>query len=125
MTTGHNGLALSLAALALLTLPCAQAQAASAPSAESRLKQLEDYQAIQQLLATYITALGASDWPAYANVFADDGELNFLTFHLKGHDAILAVMDPARRQATAPPVGTGAAAAPATAAPTATQESKK
>jgi uncharacterized protein (TIGR02246 family) len=118
MKMKYNVLTLGLASLVFVSLPCTQVNAASAtPSAESRLKQLEDYQSIQQLLATYVTVMDAGDWQSYANVFADDGELNFLAFHLKGHDAILGAMDPSRRQTTAPPAGTGSAAAAPTGTP--------
>jgi 3-phenylpropionate/cinnamic acid dioxygenase small subunit len=68
-----------IAAVAVLELAAAGgafAQAKSRDSAAARLRAVEDRQAIEQLLmGDYPRALDASDWAAYAALFAKDGML--------------------------------------------------
>lgn len=44
-------------------------------SLEARVTRLEDLQAIQQLFIDYGEHLDAGDWDAYAELFAEDGEV--------------------------------------------------
>ena len=98
---------IAAASLALAASPAAAAGAKPAQSIEARLQALEDYQGIQKLLARYMTAVDASDWVAYSQIFAKNGELIFQKNHWVGQDAIRAGMS------RPPPAGrAGAPAAP-------------
>ena len=58
-------------------------------SSAGRIRAIEDRQAIEQLiLGDYPRALDKNDWPAYAALFAADGELVLGPTVVKGRDAI-------------------------------------
>ena len=60
---------------------------------EARLRRLEDLEAIRALIAEYRRALDEKDFPAYAELFGDDGE--FVAdggIQARGRDEILAML---------------------------------
>ena len=86
-------------------ITAAAAADSTAATTEARLKQLEDYQSIQQLLATYMSVMDRGDWHAYASLFAKDGELMFQKNDWKGPEAIEKGMTTPPKQAPgAPPL---------------------
>jgi ketosteroid isomerase-like protein len=64
---------------------------------EARLQRVEDTLAIQQLLADYMTYMDASDYAAYSELFAADGELIFQAYRLKGPKVIRDLMEQGNR----------------------------
>jgi len=58
----------------LLALPMTAGAAPKKPSIEQRLQRMEDESAIRRILAEYGAYLDASDFAAYAGLFAKDGE---------------------------------------------------
>ena len=108
MTCFRKGLVAGVAALAgavvLTAMPAQAAPPRHTPSLQAQLRQVQDILAIQQLLGDYTVEIDAKDWPAYAALFADDGELIFSSARAKGPAAIAEVM--AR---TPPPSASGRA----------------
>jgi uncharacterized protein (TIGR02246 family) len=100
-----TGLAAAAASAGLLLASPLIAAPQPKPSVAARLQALEDYQAIQKLLARYMTAVDSSDWVAYSQIFAKKGELIFQSNHWTGPDEIKAGMSrpPPARPATNPP----------------------
>ena len=62
-------------------------------SLEVRLRRVEDYQAVLQLVAEYVSAVDGGDWALYANLFAVEGELVFQDHQIKGRAAIRKAME--------------------------------
>jgi uncharacterized protein (TIGR02246 family) len=60
---------------------------------EARLRQLEDLEAIRQLLIDYATCLDGGDHAGYADLFTEEGELHARLGQAKGRDAIRALLD--------------------------------
>ncbi len=60
---------------------------------EARLRQLEDLEAIRQLLVDYARCLDGGDHAGYADLFTEDGELTARLGQAKGRDAIRALLD--------------------------------
>jgi uncharacterized protein (TIGR02246 family) len=60
---------------------------------EVRLRQLEDREAIRDLLVEYARCLDAADHAGYANLFTEGGELNARLGQAKGREAIRALLD--------------------------------
>jgi uncharacterized protein (TIGR02246 family) len=94
----------ALAAAVIMTLA---AMAPAQTAAEARLQKVEDILAIQQLLGDYITAMDASDFATYSDLFAADGELIFMTYHLKGPKAIRELMEQGSRNSAKSGAQTG------------------
>ncbi len=67
--------------------------AANIDTLEARLRQLEDLEAIRQLLVDYAHCLDSADHAGYADLFTEDGELNARMGQAKGRDAIRALLD--------------------------------
>lgn len=55
---------------------------------EARIRALEDRAEIAQLRATYCHLLDQRDWPAFVDLFTEDGEFNGLA-HAKGKTEIM------------------------------------
>lgn len=68
----------------LCCLGAAPLAGAAGPSLQTRLQQLEDRAAIQQLLERYVEVNEARDFATYAQLFARDGELVIGTLRKKG-----------------------------------------
>jgi 3-phenylpropionate/cinnamic acid dioxygenase small subunit len=84
-----TGLALAILAVPTLTVGARAVAAARAPaSVEARLQSLEDYQAIQEMLAIYMVAEDSNDWKTYSSLFAKNGELMFQKNHWVGPERI-------------------------------------
>ena len=90
--------ALGMVSIAVLALIPAASAGTSADSLEARLQKVEDILAIQQLLGDYMTFMDASNYAAYSELFASDGELIFQTYRLKGPKAIRELMEQASRK---------------------------
>lgn len=58
-------------------------------SIESRLRRLEDIEAVRRLDATYCRLLDDGDWPALVQLFVPDGVFDGLS-RVRGHPALLA-----------------------------------
>lgn len=95
--------ATAVAALALAGSATA-APASAGKSAPAQLREALDILEIQQLLGDYTVQIDAKAWPAYAELFADDGELIFSSAHAKGRAEIQKVM-----QGAGPPAAAGRA----------------
>ena len=82
------------AALAALTLflPLLATVQAAGPTVEQRLQRVEDELAIRRILVDYSATQDARDFPAYAALFAKNGEwVNGRNVH-KGREAILKML---------------------------------
>jgi ketosteroid isomerase-like protein len=97
-----------LSVIATIAVQAGIAEPAAA-GLEARLQKVEDILAIQQLLGDYMTAMDASDYAAYSELFAADGELIFQTFRLKGPRAIRELMEQGSRSAGAAKSGASTA----------------
>lgn len=87
-----------LAALAVMSIAAAPASAAErrpSPAVLAKLQSLEDYQAIQKMLARYMVAEDSNDWKTYSSLFAKKGELLFQKNHWVGPERIFAGMQAA------------------------------
>lgn len=107
LTAVTLGLAVGLTRGSIAPAYAGAAAAHPGASVEARLRAVEDYQAIQQLLAAYMTAMDTSNWTAYSQLFAADGELMFQTIDEKGPSAIRERMSRSIRR---PAAKSGAAA---------------
>ena len=114
MRTGSVAALAALCALAATTTAPAEA-ATRHPAAgglAARLQVLEDRAAIEDLLESYTAALDSSDWNAYADVFARDGQLVWLGQTMNGREAIRTrmssvVLGVPRKAGVAAPAGAG------------------
>lgn len=59
---------------------------------EARLRRLEDLEEIRRLFMEYRRRLDEKDFPGYAGLFAEDGELIAGDYRARGHDEILGVL---------------------------------
>lgn len=75
--------------------PVAAAERKPSPAVLAKLQELEDYQAIQTLLAHYIVVEDDGDWKTYSNLFAKKGELVFQKNDWVGPERIYAGMQAA------------------------------
>ena len=87
-----------LAALILMGLAAGPAGAATrrpSPAVLAQLQSLEDYQAIQMMLARYMVAEDSNDWKTYSSLFATKGELLFQKNDWVGRERIFTGMQAA------------------------------
>jgi uncharacterized protein (TIGR02246 family) len=86
-------LASAAALLAVLAAPVAAQEGADAASLEQRVQRAEDELAIRRVLVDYAGTQDARDFPAYAALFAREGEwVNGPNAH-KGREAILQMLE--------------------------------
>jgi uncharacterized protein (TIGR02246 family) len=84
--------AVALALFAMVALPMPALPQAARLTVEQRLQQVEDELAIRRVLVEYSATQDAHDYPAYAALFARNGEwVNGKTVH-KGREAILKML---------------------------------
>jgi hypothetical protein len=83
----------------------AQQRAAATPSVEARLKELEDRQAIHELLMNYGRTLDARDFAGFERLFARDAEYGGARALTKGPAAIRASLEAALKKNAAPAPG--------------------
>jgi uncharacterized protein (TIGR02246 family) len=60
---------------------------------ETRLRSLEDREEIRSLLVRYAERLDDADYEGYAQLFAEDGELDAPLGHARGRDAIRGLLE--------------------------------